>query len=162
MIGSVLLSILSVAGWWLLSTPDPALAEWGAGSRARVVLRSALLVALGVTLYNAAHHVLTQGSAGVGVITSGVLEWLELIATAVRFFASILYLRWLAPRLPDDSVDNRARVYMWVLPLLWTVGALLCGLGPILALIMYYMLISDVRSDLLDVRVEQQREGDRG
>ena len=58
------------------------------------------------------------------------------LAFIVGFFAKMLYIRWLAPRLPSVRVFKRAKTLMWLGPVLYTFGLLLIGLGPLIALVL--------------------------
>jgi hypothetical protein len=82
-----------------------------------------------------------------------------MVAMAVHFFASMLYLRWLAPRFPDWKLFKDAKRFMWLGPLLYTVGTIACGLGPLAALILYCIMFSTVRRRLkiiMDLQRDQQ------
>ena len=70
----------------------------------------------------------------------------------IWFFSAMLYIRWLAPRIPNRRVDDRARLMMWLGPVLCTVGALACGLGPLIALILFYNLLDWMRQDIRRLR----------
>ncbi len=93
--------------------------------------------------------------------SSSVLFSLGLLAlgvSAVQFFAAMLYLRWLAPRLPDDEVDAWARRLMWLGPLLVTVGALIV-VGPLIAMVLYWNLLDRVRRNLKQIMHRQSSSG---
>jgi len=63
-------------------------------------------------------------------------------------------------RVPDRSLSRRLRADAFSLPLLGTVGILLCGLGPLIALAMYYRRVCAVRRHALDaVVIEADGEG---
>ena len=49
----------------------------------------------------------------------------------------------------------RAKTMMWLGPILYTVGAIACGLGPLVALILYYNLLNWVREGLQAIRADQ-------
>ena len=70
----------------------------------------------------------------------------------------MLYLRWLAPRLPDDEVDAWARRLMWLGPLLVTVGALIV-VGPLIAMVLYWNLLDRVRRNLKQIMHRQSSSG---
>jgi hypothetical protein len=84
-----------------------------------------------------------------------VVTLLSLGASATSYFASMLYVRWLAPRIPNVNAYKRSRKMMWAGPLLMTVGLLLLGLGPLIALVLYYNLFEWIRKDLKRIRAEQ-------
>jgi hypothetical protein len=72
-------------------------------------------------------------------------------AWVVQFFAVMQYTRWMARRIPDNFVEQRAGVYMWLLPLFQTVGIVLLFLGPLIALILYWNLLDRVRKQLRSI-----------
>jgi hypothetical protein len=74
----------------------------------------------------------------------------------IWFFSSMLYLQWLAPRLPDERVRRRSRLFMWLIPVLVTVGALCFYIGPLVALVLYWNMIYWVWKDLGRI-LERQR-----
>jgi hypothetical protein len=140
------LSLLLLYGWWRLSTPDPAMVEGNRGDLPRRVVRALLIAAVflnfaGVFVSNARNPYL--------LITLGVLG---LVIFAGRFFAEMLYIRWLAPRIPNERVHRRASTLLWLGPLLYTVGLVLLGLGPLIALVLYWNMLDWVRKDLKAIR----------
>ena len=48
---------------------------------------------------------------------------------------------------------------MWLGPLLFTVGALCIGLGPLVAVVLYWNMLDWVRRDLKRIRAEQAAFG---
>lgn len=157
---SLLASICSVVGWWLLSSPDPAYSGSNDGTRARQVVRitvavNAAAAVLPLVLGGAnAGMVFRGGANNAAAMLSQVVGIASLIAWVVWFFAAMRYLQWLAPRIPSEKILKRARLMMWLGPVLYTVGAPFCGLGPLVALILYYNLLEWVRLDLRAVREE--------
>lgn len=87
-------------------------------------------------------------AGGVGLVAG--------IAALVQFFASLLYVRRLAPRLPSPAIAERAKTYMWLLPLIFIGGSCIV-IGPIVALVMYLVLLNDVRLLVEHARREQDR-----
>jgi hypothetical protein len=166
-LGQLALSVALWVGWWMFSAPDPAVRTgMDSGDKPRQWVRIAVAASAIVTLITTisefvgappvAAPIGKGGPAGAAVV--GVLIGLfGLAVTAVKFFASMMYLGWLGPRLPDPAVVTKARSYMWQLPIWTTVGALLCGLGPLIALVLYWNLLDQVRKDLKRVREEQAR-----
>jgi predicted RNA-binding Zn-ribbon protein involved in translation (DUF1610 family) len=158
-------SIVSAVGWWLFSEPDIRLQHYG-GQNARLFVRVAVLVNAAIALvsfvgtfvsdeFAGATQQIGAGGSGAWVLFALGVVLLQLVASAVHFFASMLYLRWLAPRFPDHKLYKDARRFMWVGPLLYTVGALACGLGPLVALIMYCVMFLTVRRHL-DAAMKEQ------
>jgi hypothetical protein len=156
------LSVALWGGWWMCSAPDPAVRPGtDRGDKPRQWVRLAVAASAVMSLISTvAQFAGAPTPAGIGAVAIAgtvLLGLLGLAVAAVKFFASMKYLSWLGPRLPDPAVVTRARGYMWQLPLWTTVGMLLCGLGPLIAMILYYGLINRVRKDLRRVREEQRR-----
>lgn len=76
------------------------------------------------------------------------------IAGIVQFFASMLYLRWMAPRIPSPLIERRSQLYMWLLPVIYVVGSCFV-VGPLVATIMYFLLLNLVRIDLRNIIARQ-------
>ncbi len=64
------------------------------------------------------------------------------------FIATMNYMSQLARRIPDAPLEVKSRRYRWLLPVVYVVGMLFCGVGPLAALIMYALLIDDWRRRL--------------
>jgi len=153
----VIASIAGLVGWWLLSAPEPRLtgAHRGRGPRFWVrvsIVAQASMTALSFALSLAAPAAAgPQSSAALGVAAGGlVLGLLNLAAYVLWFFASMLYLRWLAPRIPSRSVYRWAKTFIWLGPVLLIPGALLC-IGPLAAYVCYWVMLYRVWSDLRGV-----------
>ena len=91
-------------------------------------------------------------------MSKGPMLWVMLLigipATVVwlfQFITFMQYLRLLAGRIPDGDIVRRADMYLWFLPLLSTVGILACGIGPILATVLYWRLLSRVRKHIASI-----------
>jgi len=152
------LSVVSLIGWWLFSEPDPAFVGTDRASRSRFVLRIAAAVTLVTEFFSVFHDLAMVGGATAGSLIhfGDVMDLLTLIATVVVFFATLVYLRWLAPRFPDEDLDKRAVMYMWLLPIIFIVGLFACGIGPLISIILYYLLINRVRVNLRYLRERQE------
>jgi len=151
-------SLMSLVGWWWLSSPDPAYSGSNDGSTARKVVRATVIINAAGTFLplifgKANPAVLAQGGlAAPGAALSAAASIASTIAWVVWFFAAMRYLQWLAPRLPNVRVLERAKLMMWLGPVLYTVGMLFCGIGPLVALVLYYNLLDWVRNDLKAIR----------
>jgi hypothetical protein len=164
-VGSVALTMLGLAGWWLLSTPDPAFIGQNNGTTARQVLRVTLVIAATAAVASLFTDVVVGSTRGMGpgpgttatpltalVLLAIVVQVGAKIAWVVQFFAAMQYLRWLGPRIPDATITDRARRYMWLLPLIYVLGAICLMIGPLIALLMYIRLLDNLRTGLRDVR----------
>ena len=155
-------TIAILIGWWMFSTPDPAVTEGEKGTRSRRILRGAVIASVVVALIDIFLQFGVMRAAGVGtggpvplLITSilfGLVNW---VVIAVKYFAAMQYIRWIAPRIPDMKIEARARSYLYILPLLATIGVLLLGFGPLIALVLYLLLLDSVRQRLKRIRAEQ-------
>lgn len=151
-------SLVILVGWWLFSEPDPRYTGGNDGSTARKVLRVTLVIYGCSTLLTLTSAFLAPQQAGVGLAAAGlalVAALAGLIAWAVNYFASMRYVGWLAQRIPNDHAQKRAKLLLWLGPLLSTVGILALGLGPLIALVLYWNLLDEIRKDLKAIRKEQ-------
>jgi Zn finger protein HypA/HybF involved in hydrogenase expression len=143
-----LVGLVSCYGWWIFSTPDPGFVGRDDGGQARKLLRVSVVALAAFTVLQsipalpalAMRPAVAIGSMGIGLIA--------LVFTALWFFGAILYIRWLAPRAGSERATRLTRSYIWLLPVLGTVGVVLCGLGPLAAWILYahlmYLMYKDV------------------
>ncbi|MFG0285205.1 MAG: hypothetical protein ACF8R7_12345 [Phycisphaerales bacterium JB039] len=149
-------SIAMVAGWWLFSAPDPGMLSTDKGDTPRKIVRITVVIqAISVvvqSIMTVAPSMMTNPLGGGLMMLVGIAS---LAAMVVGYFAQMLYVKWLAPRLPSERVFKRARTLLWLGPVLYTVGLLLLGLGPLIALILYWNMLDWVRRDLKRIREEQ-------
>lgn len=170
----VLASFMGAYGWWQLSEPNPqaSLTDQGVNSRKLVRAMVVTNVIIGiitqvvVLIMNSQIAQLQGNTAGqpgavnkslllAGLVVFGV-GLIGLVTFAVAFFAQMKYMQWIGPRLPNPWVTERAKLMMWLGPLLYTVGAFCFGLGPLVALILYYNLITKARADLKHILAAQR------
>ncbi|MEM9065754.1 MAG: hypothetical protein AAGB51_09730 [Planctomycetota bacterium] len=85
---------------------------------------------------------------GVWYLVSFGLGLMALVALAVTFFGQVLYVRRLAPRVSNRRIYKLAKQRLWQVPLLSTVGIVLLGLGPLIALVLYWNLLHYLRKDI--------------
>jgi len=153
-------AFMSLYGWWLFSELDPAYSGRDQGTTSRKVVRWAVAIAAAQTMVSFSLQAFPsmQGGGAPGVFT-GAMAIVSLGVAAVKFFASMLYVRWLAPRLPNTKVYRRAKTLMWLGPVLMTFGWLLVGLGPLIALILYWNMIYWMYKDLKQIDRDITFEG---
>lgn len=152
------LSAMLVWGWWLLSAPQPSLAEKPWVDKARRWVRYVLLANIALLAGQATVHAVmyagfTQNAlyiTYIGLEIGSTLIWLA------AYVVHAIYLGWLAKRIPDAAMHKRAKLLMWLCPLLSTVGIILIGLGPLIALVLYWNLIDRFRKAFKRVRAEQE------
>lgn len=138
-------SITSIVGWWMLSTPDPALVSEDHTVNLRRLLRTSLIIDV---VFSTAHFALLfilPAHIGVGSTASGFLYLVSVPTWLLRFFSSLSYLRTVAFRLPDAELSKHASRFMWLGPV---VTVFTCGLGFIFAYISYIILLNRARTGL--------------
>lgn len=111
-------SILSLTGWWFLSSPDPALMGQDKATGARKILRITLIVsivAFGVGLFSQwglDGSFFRSRSASIFGSASSLL-WLSTVVSLVNWpvktIASLQYTRSLALRIPSPVLEARAK-----------------------------------------------------
>lgn len=153
-------------GLWMLTRPDPGIAgddpdrtprRWARGAivasvvfkslQTAVTLSRPLATAMGMTgtpAAGAGGNPLAMFTAP-GMIGYMLIGLLVLAAVVVQYFSTMLYLRRVARRVPDPWLDEWAKRMMWLGPVLYTVGSVACGLGPLVAVGLYLMLIDRCR-----------------
>ena len=153
------LAITTLVGWWMFSAPDPAGTD--RANVARRIVRWTLLAAVALTILFAlaASRIFFGGLTGTSVglaLTVGIALVLTILVTIV---ASMLYVRWLAPRLPNAKADRRAKLLIWLGPVLLIGGTPACYLGPVVTLVgplvtlvLYWNLLEWIRKDLKRIR----------
>lgn len=156
------LNLMFLYGWWRFSTPDPAYTGARTGADARTVVRIATLVMAALAVGSTALEIMSPAAAraatplaAASIVGMG-LTLATFAAQATQFFAGMLYVKWLAPRLPDRLIYDRARRNMWLLPILNTVGILLIWLGPLFALILYWNHLDLVRKRLKQINQDRK------
>lgn len=149
---------LFLLGWWMLSTPLPSLKDAPQANRARVWVRW-LLVASAVLLGVRAGLMLVLSMGGVWLdpISMAMLV-LVLVAWLAGYVTQMLYLAWLARRVPDTSMRKRALLLAWLGPVVFIVGAPLLFLGPLVAVVMYWNLLDRFRQAFKRIRRERLRQ----
>ncbi len=168
---SVVISGIITIGWWWFTSQDPGVAT-ELEPKARKIVRGAVIASVAFTLLSFVAGFLpssltsgiapTRGLPPAGLSGFDVLIILiglgSVAAWITQFFAGMLYVRGLARRLPNEKIHKRAKSRMIACPIWYTVGFLLCGLGPVIALILYWNLLNMVRTALKTI-IEAQEAG---
>lgn len=157
LLGVVASAAAFLGGWWF-SAPDRARVASEQTLVARNVFRGTLIASAALTLLGTLLSAIELGSGPSNFVTGAgiAVGVLSLGALAVQFFAAMRYVRSLGARMPDATIIERARRYSWLLPVLVVPGALLFGLGPLFAVIFYYIVLWQVRGRINAIRREQQ------
>jgi hypothetical protein len=146
--GSLGISILILVGWWLFTNQDPGV-PLHAEPKARKITRIAVIASVVTALLS----FLTQGllafvSSELLLLLSGLVGLVSLAAFVTQFFAGMLYCRGLSRRLPSEKLYKRAKSRMIACPIWATVGLFLFGLGPLIALVLYWNYLDMIRKAL--------------
>lgn len=154
-------------GYLRYTVPDPDYAGLGRPGKAREILRVLVILygfqqvgqitlgLLGATLgglkppSGSTSNVLLEGLFGLLFLGSGVI-WI------VQFFCVLNYTNWLANRVPDVYVDKMSKTFRWLLPVLYILGIFCFGLGPLIALILFWSLLDRMRKHVRSIRATGQ------
>ena len=160
----IVLSLATVYGWWLLTTLEASgvaitrTEKWGDIVRVLVTI-SVVFAVVGMASAISAHTSSPQS-------TGATVSWLDVANTIgnlvfgiIVWIAQMLFIRDFALRLPNEQIFRRAKLLAWLGPVLNTFGLLLLGLGPLIALVMYWNMLDKVRKDLKAIRAEQAMMG---
>lgn len=115
--------VLSLVGWWLLSSPDPGKAEFDLGASSRKVLRVLLIIQAAASVFT-----LVVTLAGISFTAQTLLivvSGIETLASPAAFIASMLYLRTLAYRMPSQHIADRAKMLLWFAVVIFVVAILM-------------------------------------
>lgn len=167
---SFVVSVVSLAGWWMLTRPDPGYAPGAKDLRGRRLLRGLLIVravqsVLGLCVVSVPAILQSPFSVFSGSIqihsnnganTFNNPTWILAIALRLSFFGLWLlqflmqcrFLGVLAARIPSTRIAKHSRRATWLIPLCWTVGFAACFTGPPAALIYYWWILDLTRRSL--------------
>ncbi len=154
-------TIMLTAGWWKLTGTEPSRA---AGPDRTASLKTAIRVLVAVILGLSAvtfgliiakvfvHNVVLSVSEMAVGMTSGLVS-------IALFFVSLVFLRRMARRIPDQTLHYRAGQYLWLLPVIYILG--MCVLvGPLVATVMYLILIGQFRSAVGEILSMREAAGE--
>lgn len=157
---------LSLAGWYIVSVPDPGVNLEDKGDKPRKVLRIAAIVNAGAALFAGVVGVLAPQTvnfaSGLNQLTPGALlagvaglaNLASLIAFVIQYFVAMKYLAWLAPRIPNYELQQYVTSKTWLIALLFFPGCCLAGIPAIVAVVLYYLLLGKFRIDFKRIRLE--------
>lgn len=144
------IAFLILFGWWRITAPDPGRVGRGLDVRPRQVLRAAVIVQVVMSLVQLVllpFWTQTYNMANPVDLVYLAAQWGHGIAWCTQFFASMLYIKWLARRIPDPKLEADAKRFMWLGPLLYILlGCIL--IGVIVALVLYIMMLLTLRGHL--------------
>lgn len=168
-IGGLVLGLVLLYGWWLLSTAMPAHKSTHL-DKARIWVRGLLIASAGLTALQfvaglaigvspASTAPSGPGTAGASMGAIALVGGFGLLGTLVGvggYIVQMLYVGWLGQRIPDQDIHRRGKRNAWLVPLLATVGAIIL-VGPLIALILYWNLVNDLRKQLKHLHDNQER-----
>lgn len=152
-------SAIGLAGWYLFTQPDPGLGTRDIATRPRRIVRACVIiqaVAAVIVLVDALAqpHTLAAANPALNIAIKSlppVATLLAFAAWAVQFFAAMTLLRLLGYRAENPGLVERARRYQWLVPGVFILGS--CVLvGPLIAFVMYFIIIEHARRAVADAR----------
>lgn len=169
---SVVYTIMSVAGWYWFTQRDPGVSMRDKADKHRRIVRFTAVAngvcgiggaIFGVLGIGYSQSLFVQGANTPGgqgfspsmlilVVLSVILAVGVFVLWAVQIIASLNYMAWLASRVPDMKMRETALKYRWILPLIFILGYICAGLGPVVALILYYNLLNNCRIVVRNIR----------
>ncbi|MEC9373354.1 MAG: hypothetical protein VYC34_05890 [Planctomycetota bacterium] len=123
-IGGVGVTVGLLAGWWLLSTPDPGDPAESKQVGPRRVLRAAIIAQLVLLMLHAVAMAFVSGGAAPFVVILRFVGFLDLLARIAYFVSALMYIRNLSRRIPDERLEELARILLIAVPVLIGVGVL--------------------------------------
>jgi hypothetical protein len=160
-----------LAGWWLLTTPDAGQLTNNRGERPRRVVRACVVGAAAIKLATIG-AVMASSLGGLPLLGAAALDVLAMLA---GHCAGMLYVRWLADRVPGENLYNRAASVMFLLLALGVLVMVCVGVGVFLtalrelvlagglvsviltavAIVKYHDLFQDLRDHLTEALARQ-------
>jgi len=141
-------------GWWKASEPDPGYTGVASGDKARGWLRNLLIA-----------KVATAGLSFVLSLIPGaelllfLIGFVDLAVMIAFYVVAMMYVMWLAPRIPDQKIYRRAKMYRWLLVVLVFPGVFLL-VGPLVSLVLYWNLLDRLRKAILPIqKIAEERFG---
>jgi hypothetical protein len=175
----IVVSGIILFGYWKYTTPDPSQVALEATNSARSTIRVVVLAQAALSVVSFVVEAIgssitptptpgpapapgpTAGqSSGVfsflpmttaAEIITAVLSLVGMVLWIVQFVSVMRYTRWLATRIPDHFIVRRTKTYPWLLPLIYVLGAACIGLGPLIALVLYWNLLDRVRKHVKSI-----------
>ncbi len=126
--------VMIALGLWMMVTPDVGYNGGNDPAIARRVTRVAVVAMVALNAGSSVMQALTPVFAAPGMTLTFwlviLVSWIASAAVLTLFFSTLVYLRWIAGRIPSPKWQRRARLYMWLLPVVCIVPmALLMVIG---------------------------------
>ncbi len=148
---SIAISIVSIVGYFKIAAPNPRHIAGESPKSARQIVRYACIVSLVIACVSFPLQFFSPaGSFDLITILNVLVGLVSLVAWGMLFFGMMNHEQWLAKRVPDDWMVRRSGRYMWLLPVLYIVGALVL-VGPLIALVLYWNFLDRMRKHLKSI-----------
>jgi hypothetical protein len=156
LLGMITLAMYGILffGYLKLTEPDPGIVGVEKPGNARSLLRVIVLSQAAVKAIEVGlgFFVPAANNSGLAIaVVSGVIGLLGFILWAVHLYVMMRYVRWLGGRIPDHRMLKRTKTYMWLLPLLSTVGMMI-AIGPLIALILYWNILDRLKKHIVAIQ----------
>ncbi len=144
-----------IFGWFCVTTPEPDRLDEHSQQGRRYARWTAvawlLLSALGIAGISVV-NLLVPNSTGVHPL----IAWgVHAAASSLHYWFAMEFVRSLANRLPNPKLVRKARTERVGLVIATTLGMLACGLGPLIAFIMYLSILDTLRSYIKPIVARQ-------
>lgn len=164
--GQILITAAGLAGYWWYTEPDPGYTGIEKPNSARQIVRIAVCIQAVALLMSTVVVIIgfsggggggggsaaTPGGAAMAVLGLFTIAFvvLNLIAYVVQFVGTMRYTAWMFSRVPDADLAKKAKMYVWLLPLIYVVGMIVL-VGPLIALVMYWNLLDKLRKHVKSI-----------
>ena len=147
-------------GWWLLTTPVSARSQWTEGDRVRLwvrgmlIVHAVILVCLGVVVFVDEPQSGMPSNTIIWAIVGGLL--LHTAAWLATMVVQMLHLARLASLVPDAAMHDRAKLLVWLGPLLVVLGIVLIPPIALAGFVMCWLLVNRFRIAFKRIREERE------
>jgi len=143
-------SILAAVGWYRVTEADPSLPDVLGRAGQRTALRVMMVISLIASFIGLVLNIVqamsgapaptpsSSVSLSMVVVFTGISGLLGVAIYFGQIWVGFSYFRWLMERAGYAPAVERARKSPLRITLLSTVGIVLCGLGPLIAIVVYY------------------------
>lgn len=161
---SFVVECVLMLGYWKYTALDPGANGIEQPIDARRIVRVTVVLSLATATGTAMLRFLRpqdikltglRTPAEIGFAIAGALV---LLIWLVQFYAVMSYTWRIAARIPDAGLIKRIRLYRWMLPVIFVVGMIFAGLGPLVATIMYWSVLVRVRTGVARVEYAARYE----
>lgn len=152
-------SIGWMCGWWMFTARDPQFDDVRERSVARgrsrfYLVAYLILIASAFALIFVGPALLVQShrrAVGVLFLLGLLALLLSFVALVLQYVFSMLYVRWMALRIPNQSLAGWAKTLTWLGPVIY-IAASFFVIGPLISLGIYWSLLDNVRREIKAIR----------